>query len=146
MQKLLLICLSLLAIEYSFSQDAKPFPRNVTDIKGAVVKQEQGEYRNQAGQIEGSYQIVYIIDTLQKQLLNVSVTSKDRRGEIIYLYYYEQNRITKASSGVVQNGYTEIQNTYSYEEEDFAIKEKGIRMPLAKLRRNTLCLKNPVNI
>src|SRR5215218_1408512 len=111
MRKLLLICLCLLAIEYSQGQTPKQFTRNVADIKDAIVKQEQGEYRNQGGQIEGSYKILYIIDTLQKQLLNVSITTKDRRGEVIYLYSYEQNRLTKASSGVVQNGYTVIQNT-----------------------------------
>jgi hypothetical protein len=126
MRKLLLIVLSILSIRYGHCQEAKHFTRNVADIKGAIVKQEQGEFRNQSGQVEGSYKIVYIIDTIQKQLLNVSITTKDRRGEVIYLYYYNQNRLSKASSGVVQNGYTEIQNTYDYDSDDFAIKEKDL--------------------
>ena len=126
MGKLLLIALTILTFGYSYSQELKQFTGNIADRKGAIVKQEQGEFRSQSGQIEGSFKIIYIIDTIQKQLLNVSITSKDRKGEVIYLYYYDQNRLVKASSGVVQNGYTEIQNTYDYDEEDYAIKEKDL--------------------
>jgi hypothetical protein len=58
--------------------------------------------------------------------LNVTVTTKNRAGDVIYLYYYEQNRLVKASSGVVQDGYTVIQSTYDYDEDDFAIKDKDL--------------------
>jgi len=126
MKKLLLFCISTLFISFGYSQDSKQFTHNVTERKGTIVKQEQGEFHNQAGKTMGSFKILYIIDTLQKQLLNVSVTSKDVRGEVIYLYYYDQNRLIKASSGIVQSGYTEIQNTYDYDADDYSIKDKDL--------------------
>lgn len=126
MQKQLLICLLLLAVQSVYGQDTKQFTHNIAERKGTVVRQEGGEYRNARGESTGSYKIIYILDTLQKQLLNVSATSRDRRGEVIYLYYYDRNRLIKASSGVVQNGYTVIQSTYAYDGDDFAIKEKDL--------------------
>src|SRR6476619_1898507 len=108
MKKMLLICISTLFISFGYSQDSKQFTHNVTERKGTIVKQEQGEFHNQAGKTMGSFKILYIIETIKKQQKNVSVTYKDIRGEVIYLYYYDQNRFIKSSSGIVQSGYTEI--------------------------------------
>lgn len=127
MRKLLLIWLITILFQRSYCQGSNLVTRNVSDVKGAVVKQVQGDYTNgKTGQSVGHYTIVYVTDTLQHQLLNVSVTTKDRGGDVIYLYYYEQNRLAKASSGVVQNGYTVIQSTYDYDDDDYAIKEKDL--------------------
>jgi hypothetical protein len=125
MRNLLLIGLTMLAVQCSYCQGSKLDARNLSDVKGAFVKQQRGDYTNpKTGQRIGHYAIVYIIDTLQQHLLNVSVTTTDRNGEMISLYYYEQNRLVKASSGVVQNGYTVIQRTYDYDEEDYALNDK----------------------
>lgn len=126
MKKLLLTCLSTIIILHGYSQDSQQFTRNVAERKGTIVKQEQGEFHNAAGKSMGSFKILYIIDTLQKQLLNVSVTSKDGRGEVIYLFYYGQNKLVKAGSGVIQNGYTEIQRTYEYDADDYSVKDKDL--------------------
>src|SRR5688572_17155466 len=81
MKKQLLICLLMLGLK-GMSQEAQ----NVADIKGAIVKREQGSFTDpQSKKITGQYAIIYIIDTIQRHLLNVSVTSKDKRGEVIYL-------------------------------------------------------------
>lgn len=128
MKKLLLFFLLLLAIHNSYSQ-AKSSIRNVADIKGAVVKQEKGDYTDpQSKRSIGHYAIIYIIDTIRHQLLNVSITSKDRRGERIYLYYYELNRLSQASSGIVDNGNTIIQNNYTYDEEDNRMTDRDLQV------------------
>ena len=123
MKKQLLICLLMLGLK-GMSQGAQ----NVANINGAIVKREQGSFTDpQSKKITGQYAIVYIIDTIQRQLLNVSVTSKDKRGEVIYLYYYTANQLAKASAGVVDRGYTVIQNTYDYDKEDHNLPEKDLQ-------------------
>jgi hypothetical protein len=127
MRKLLLSCTFLVAAQYSYSQVPSQFTRNVADIKGAIVKREQGEFIDpKTKQPNGGFVITYIIDTINHELLNASITQKDGRSEVIYLYYYVHNRLSKASSGMVERGYTQILNTYDYDEEDFAIKEKDL--------------------
>jgi hypothetical protein len=127
MRKLLLICALLAAARYSHAQVPGQFTRNVAEIKGAIVKREQGEFIDpKTKKPTGGFVITYIIDTINHELLNATITQKDGRSEVIYLYYYVHNRLSKASSGVVQQGYTQIQNTYDYDDEDFAIKEKDL--------------------
>jgi hypothetical protein len=128
MRKLLLLFTLALATQAAICQAANPFARNIADIKGAVVKQEQGDFNDpQTKKPIGHFVIVYIIDTIQHQLLNVSITTKDNKGELIYLYYYNLNQLVKASSGMVQNGYTVIQNTYDYDESDFKIADRDLQ-------------------
>src|SRR5215218_4196575 len=119
MKKLLLLNVLLLAVQVSFCQASNPAFRNIANIRGAIVKQEQGDYSDaRTKTLVGHFTIVYIIDTIRHELLNVSSTTKDSKGERIYLYYYDQNKLVKASSGIVQNGYTVIQNTYEYDSGD----------------------------
>jgi len=128
MRKLLLLFTLALATQAAICQAANPFARNIADIKGAVVKQEQGDFNDpQTKKPIGHFVIVYIIDTIQHQLLNVSITTKDNKGELIYLYYYNLNQLVKASSGMVKNGYTVIQNTYDYDESDFKIADRDLQ-------------------
>ena len=127
MRKLLLACVIIGAALNGGAQGPDLFTRNVADIKGAVVKREQGAFTDaKTKQQVGMFVITYIIDTINHELLNASITQKDHRGEVIYQYYYVHNRLSKASSGVVQQGYTQIQNTYDYDDDDFAIKDKDL--------------------
>jgi hypothetical protein len=128
MRKLLLLLILALAAQAGICQGANPFVRNIANIKGAVIKQERGDFPDpQSKKQTGHFIIVYMVDTIQQQLLNVSVTTKDSRSELIYLYYYNLNQPVKASSGMVQDGYTIIQNTYDYDDADFKIAEKDLQ-------------------
>lgn len=127
LKKVVLVCFACWSMQYGYSQRAAPFVQTNAGAAGIVVRQEQGTYTNAHNrQPTGRFSITYVIDTLQHQLLRVSATSTDHRGEVIYLYAYIQNRLVKASAGVVQNGYALIQNTYAYDADDFAIEQKDL--------------------
>ena len=127
MRKLLLICLFVTCFSNSHSQVPVANTSMANGLKNTIVKEKQGTYKDQnSGRITGQYTIVYVIDTVQHQLLTVSVNTIMQGQKFAYRYFFEQNKLQKAVSGIVNNGATIIQNIYDYDEEDRTMKQKDL--------------------
>jgi hypothetical protein len=128
MKKLLLIFLSIGMITSAYSQVEQPQIKNIADLKGTIIKKEKGEYTDsKTKRTLGTFSLLYIIDTIHHHLLHVTLTNQQGKGEFTYMFNYTENKLTQASSGVIDKGIVRIYKNYAFEEEDYRLSEKDLQ-------------------
>lgn len=134
MKTVILIALSFLSCQYGFGQDTTFKLMQEVLVKGTIhpkgrfhVTEKTGSYTDpNTGRPVGSFRMIFSVDTVSRQLVNIVTVEKSRKEHVTIFYFNNKGMLAQAATGTKKGKSTRVDNMFTYTEEENRLNDHDL--------------------